>query len=151
MIDLSKFTTEELRKLADTLGLKPHHKASDETVINQIMQQPMSRIEAAINGKVEKPVVVASVNTKEQVLESIKKFTEKEGFSASFNDKDNTWHFKCRGAEDSGNLSIPLKVIVTKADMVSKGAKRLLAHDPTNFDPGNSQGKNAYTNNVLRV
>lgn len=150
MIDLSTFTKEELLNLAEKLNIKPHHKANEETIIKQIMQQPMARIEGAINGKIEKVAVVSYTNTKEQVLEAIKKFTDKDGFEHRFAD-DNTWHFKYKGAEDSGTMSMPLKTIVMKAESVSRGAKRLLAHDASMFEPGNQTGSKAYTNNVLRV
>lgn len=123
--ELATKSLEELRDIAAKLNVKVHHLAKEDTIINQIMQQPVAFVSDAMQHPAQKPVAPVHNNTPEAVLTAIKHFVEKEGFEAKF-PSDGTWVFRYKGAEDSGNLSIPMRVIVQKAEMVSRGKRSLL-------------------------
>ena len=119
-------TEQEIRDIAEKLNIKAHHKAKPETIVNQILQQGQAYVADAMKHPAERSnPVISYVNTPDDVRNAIKHIASKDGFECRFLD-DNTWHFRCKGAEDSGNLSIPLRVIVTKAEMVSRGKRSLL-------------------------
>jgi hypothetical protein len=129
-------TIEELRGIAQQLNIKPHHKAKPETLIYQIMQQPQSALNAAMPAegaendpmqhKAAQPVAPVVANTEDSIREAIEAYTKKDGFVATF-PGDGTWIFKFQGAEDSGNMSIPLRVIKQRAAIVARGASRLMS------------------------
>lgn len=110
---------EELRTLAAKHGIKVHHKAKAETIAKLL-------VESVTTPKVpehpaQKTTIPMVINTEADVLELIKPFLAKEGFKATF--KDDTWHFTCKGSEDSGHMSVPLRTIRMKAETVSRGAR----------------------------
>lgn len=122
--ELAGKSREELVAIASTLNIKTHHKALPETIIKQIMQQPVSYIDAAtdpMKHPAERPIAAPILNTPDQVREAIKRFAEKDGFEFRFLDNDTTWQFKCRGAEDSGHMSTALRLIAQRAEIVSRG------------------------------
>jgi len=119
--ELAGKSREELVVIAATLNIKPHHKALPETIINQIMQQPVAFVADAMKHPAERAAPPpAKINTPDEVRDAIKN-SVKDGFEARFLDDDQTWHFRCKGAEDSGHMSTPLRTIVQKAQIVSRG------------------------------
>lgn len=115
---------EQARDLAKKMGLRVHHKSSMPTIIKQIMEAQKVPITKPMEHKAEKAVTPEITNTEEQVLEAIKPYLTVDGFTAQFL-PDNTWVFKRGKAEDSGNMSIPLRVIRMKAENVSRGTRQL--------------------------
>lgn len=77
------------------------------------------------------PTWSKQATTEEQVREAAKRYIEKEGFVANFKTDPETgartWHFKYKGAEEAGNMDIPLRVIVMKAEGVARGARGIKA------------------------
>jgi len=132
---LSGKTPEELRVIAKKLNMKPHHNAKPETIIRQILQQPQAYVRDAMQHVATTPVAPTHDNSPEIVLEAIKQYSDKEGFTAEFPD-DGTWIFKCRGSEESGNLAIPLRIIKQKALFVAKGRRALMSLGKDNTYPG---------------
>lgn len=126
-VDLTGKSLEEIRAIAVDLGIKPHHKASAQTICKQIMQQPKANAKEAIQRMdhvAAMPAAAPIQNSQDDVLQAIKAFLAKPGFEAKFPD-DSTWFFSCRGAEESGHLSVPLRVIKSKAEQVSHGRRQL--------------------------
>lgn len=117
--DLSPRT--QITELADKLGVErdPSWTPEQTAVAVHDATQPKPTIAAA---QVE-PAPAPIVNTPDDVLRAIAAIMAKhKGFEAIF--EGDTWTFRCRGAEDSGNLAIPLRVIAMKAGSVAKGARR---------------------------
>ncbi len=143
--DLTGKSLEELRTIAKQLNINPHHNAKAETIAYQIMQQPQSALKAAMDPmehKAAQPQAPVIVNTVESIRAAISEFLKKEGFVADF-PGDDTWIFRYKGAEDSGNISIPLRVIKQRATIVARGAARLKSMGRDNTYPG------SYTDNIL--
>lgn len=55
----------------------------------------------------------------EEIKESASKHKSK-GLSVAFT--DDCWHVSCKGTEDSGHLSMDIKLIENKMNVVSRGA-----------------------------
>lgn len=126
---LSMMTETELRTIAQQLNIKAHPNAKPETIIYKILQQPQSAIAETLDPmehKAAQPVAPVVVNTAEIIMEAIKDYAKKDGFVATF-PNDGTWIFKYKGAEDSGNMSIPLRVIKQRAAIVARGASKLMS------------------------
>jgi hypothetical protein len=148
--NLKKMSPEQLREIAGKQGLKVHHKAKPETVIKQIMEAALTPQQAPVMHHVaEESIAPVDHNTPEEVEAAIAHIKARQpAFESKYDLRENTWHFACNGALECGNLDIPLRVIVTKANTISRGrlAPRGLTHE---FDSINAGGKNAYTNTVL--
>ena len=139
MIDfanLKKMPQDQLKLLARQQGVVFRGNPSVDTLVQKIIahvNDPTAQIQKKAR-EMQHPSQVAEKkeikwNTPEEIREAIKKQLDKDGFQALFTDE--TWHFKFRGAEDTGHLSVPLRVIKMKAENVSYGARAL----PTvNFD-----------------
>lgn len=114
---------QELLELARTQGLKVHHSCKPQTIAEAIINhvtQPVAQPQ--MKHPAEMPQAAPrKINTEEEVLAAIKPFM-KEGFDAKFYE-DGTWHFRYKGSEDSGHMSVPLRVIRMKAESVSHGAR----------------------------
>lgn len=111
----------ELKKVASTYNLPViHNERRDDllTRINAVIQ--MVTPETSVD--VRKPVFPSYVTAKEDLTPELDKLAEK-GLQYKFNDEDDTWHFRCKGAEDSGTMKQPMKVIIRKATEVSRGAR----------------------------
>lgn len=117
---------EDLRIIAGKLNIKPHHNAKAATIIGHILQQPKAYVRDAMEHIATTPIAPTHNNTSDMVMEAIKPYANKEGFEAEF-PQDGTWIFKYKGAEESGNLCIPLRLIKQKAEFVSRG-RRALRH-----------------------
>lgn len=135
----------ELRKVAEGMGIRAHANAKADTLIHKIMQQPRVAKATAVE-KLENPSQYEAAplvsNTQEEVLDALKKFTAKDGFKVSFLDDGKSWHFSYKGCEDSGSMFIPLRVIVMKAEVVSRGKRALMSM-------GNDGTYKGYADNIL--
>ena len=141
---------DELVQLAATQGLKVHYRAKDSTIRQAIIDHVAApKVAPELKHPAEAPVKTTFHNTPEEVdamLASIK--AKVPQFTAEYDLKKNTWWFKCKGAEDCGNLDIPMRVIAMKARTVSRGRIALLGMND-HFDKTTATGKSAYTNTVL--
>lgn len=119
--ELQTKSLEELKDIAQKLKVKVHHKAKEESIINQILQQPVAyqtdAMQHVSQQQAPEPLVI---HTEEQVRNAIKKQLQNEDFQAIFK-PDNTWTFKYNGREDSGHMSTSLRVIQIKAESVARG------------------------------
>lgn len=143
---------KELMQLAVSQGLSPHHRCAPETIAKMIMDNMVNPVPTVKHQEETSKIIDVKkepkLNTEDEIRIACKKYFDKQGFVAEFTDE--TWHFKCRGAEDSGHLTVPLRVIVMKAEMVSYGRRSPMGL--TDFDSlANATGKNAYTNTVLNA
>lgn len=112
---------EELRVIADKMGIQYHHKTGEAKLATLIHEASQPKIPPHVSQRPVESEVVK--NTPEQVREAIKGIiANKPEFEVSFT--EDTWTFRFKGAEDSGNLSIPLRVIKIKAETVSRGANK---------------------------
>jgi hypothetical protein len=122
-MNLSDKSLTELRNIATRMNIKWHHRAKAETLINAITKarpvnpQPMHH-------KAETPVQPTITNTEDDIRQVMQPFLAKEGFLLNF-PGDGTWIIQYKGAEESGNCSIPLRVIRNKAENVSRGRRVL--------------------------
>ena len=144
---LKMMSREQLVDTAKQQGLKVHGKAKPETIINQIMANMVPPTQTDKAEPKAKPAPVVDHNTEEDVLKAVQKLVDR-GLEVKF-PGDGTWHFKCRGAEDSGNLSIPLRVIVMKAGTVAQGARRIRTQSDRDFDAIPTNPQSRYTSTVL--
>ena len=140
---LSGKSLEELKVIATKLNIKPHHNAKEATIIKHILQQPKAYVRDAMEHVATTPAAPVHNNTPDMVMETIKPYADKEGFEVTFPD-DGTWIFKYKGAEESGNLAIPLRLIKQKAEFVARG-RRAIRH-MQGFEGGRT-GK--YTDTVI--
>lgn len=125
---LKEKTLEELFAICEELGIKAHHASKEASLIKKIEAQQGHRVEDAVSKaddlkhKAEQPVV-SEANTQEAVENIIEPFIDR-GLKAKFLD-DGTWMFRCNGAEDSGSMTMPLRLIRNKAEQVSRGRRAL--------------------------
>jgi len=148
--NLNKMTREQLLKLAGTQGIKIHPRAKEETIIKHIIENSVTpQTKPQMQHEAQKPQAPVDHNTPEDVEAAIAKIKERAPqFESSYNTQDNTWHFRCKGAEECGNLDIPLRVIVMKANTISRGRLVPMGLNQ-HFDQLPVSGKNGYTNTVL--
>lgn len=116
---------KELRILAAKYGIRTHHKFTADKlaklIVEHITAKPVQT--ESMKHMAEAPKAPSLVHTEEEVLDVIKAYAAKEGFQVKF-PGDDTWIFKCRGAEESGHMSCLLRIIKMKAESVSKGARK---------------------------
>lgn len=139
-------TKEQLHEYLDKRGIEYDGRWSEEklmAIVAQYEETFAAKKKVALESSIpESPTASEQVKkniptwakhscTEEQVREAAAAFINKEGFVAIFaTDPETgarTWHFKYKGAEDCGNMDVPLKVIVTKAESVSRGARGIKA------------------------
>lgn len=151
--ELKSRPLNELKELALKLGIVMDGRSSAEKFALAIVEhQSKQGFEKPQQPKAQeqKPMVKHS-NTKEQVMEALNPLlAKKPEFQALFPTND-TWHFKYKGAEESGNLNIPLKIILRQAEMVARGARRPLAMNQHFSDLNAVNPHSLYTNNVLNA
>ena len=114
----------DLRTLAAQYGIKTHHKAKAETIAKAIVEHVTPKPQAETlkhPAELAKPALV--IHTEEQVREACAAYFRIDGFVAKF-PGDDTWYFARKGAEESGHMSSPLRVIKMKAESISKGARK---------------------------
>lgn len=148
--NLKTMTREQLRDLAIKQGLSPHHKAKSETIIKIIMEAALTPQKLPeMQHVAEKPVAPVDRNTPEEIETAIAKIRERQPkLETRYDAEENTWHFRCLGAEECGNMDIPLRVIVSRASIISRG--RLVMRGMTeHFDRTMSAPNSAYTDVVL--
>lgn len=127
---------KDLRHLAAQYGIKTGPRSKAETIAKLIVEHITAKPQQAMQHPAEHAKEPLRINTEEEVRDVIKHFTAKESFQVQF-PGDNTWIFKCRGSEESGHMSVPLRVIRSKAESVSRGAlnPRGLKDNPINPTP----------------
>ena len=115
---------KDLRLLAAQYGIKVHGKSGVEKIAKAIIEHITTKPSEALQHSAEKPTSSPLIiNTEESVLEAIAPYARLEGFVAKF-PGDDTWYFSRKGCEESGHMSVPLRVIKMKAETVSKGARK---------------------------
>lgn len=146
---LKEMTPEALRELALKQGLTPHWKAKPETIIKQIVDHVTMAKPQEMQHVAETPKSPVFHNTPEEVEAMLAEIKARvPAFESKYDLTENTWHFRCKGAEECGNLDIPMRVIKMKAQTISRGKLTLMGLND-HFDKGNAGGNSAYTNNVL--
>jgi len=114
----------DLRLLAAQYGIKTHHKAKVETIAKAIIEHITPKPVETLKHPAEQPSTQPiNIHTEAEVLAAIAPYTKLDGFVAKF-PGDDTWYFSRKGAEESGHMSCPLRVIRMKAETVSKGARK---------------------------
>lgn len=145
---LKDLSQPELRKLAVEQGLSPHWKAKSETIIQMIMNsvtaQPVQTIEKP---RVEKEVFNNTPQQVEAAIAHIK--AKKPEFMSEYNQEDNTVHFRYKGAEECLNLAQPIKIILARAMITSRGRIALLSLNEHFEKVVSNNPNNTYTSNVL--
>lgn len=139
--ELKALPKEELVRIAAIYNVPASIEAESDLIAKAIIEkltqpEPMRHV-------AEKPTSPVHNNTPDQVREAIAPYIAKEGFNAEFSEQENTWTFTCKGASDSGNLSIPLRVIKQRAESVSRGRRA-----PMSFGKDGTYGT-SYADNIL--
>lgn len=119
--DLTLKSREELELICKKLNIRFHPNAKDETLREKINAQPVAYQDTAMQHVSQRPVEAVHSNTPAQIEDAIRVYAAKDGFTASFDEEENTWHFKYKGREECGNMNIPLRIIKMKAENVAKG------------------------------
>lgn len=119
--ELKSRDVKDLRLLAGQYGIRVGGRAKAETIAKLIVEFVANKPKDALKHVAEAQKAPMHINTEDEVRIVLKTVLEKPGFTVQFLE-DNTWIFKCRGAEESGHMSVPLRVIRSKAEGVSRGA-----------------------------
>lgn len=123
--NLKLLKLEQLRELAVKQGVTFHHNAKEDLLIRLILEAANAQPDALKHPAANAPKEEMRLNTEEEIREACKRYFEKPGFEAMFRD-DDTWHFRYKGAEDSGHMSVKLRVIRMKAETVAGGARKMV-------------------------
>lgn len=142
---MSSMTKEQMKEYLDKRGIEYDGRSSEEKLMalclehqelfaaKQKVAMEAIKVESespTASEQIKKgvPVFKQHTNTEEDVRNAIAKYLAKDGFVAIFRTDEEsgaqTWHFKYSGKEDCGNMQIPLRVIVERAEMVARGAIR---------------------------
>jgi hypothetical protein len=125
--ELKSRDVKDLRVLAAQYGIKTGPRSKAESIAKLIFEfvanKPKEQVES-LKHPAEINKLPEVIHTQEEVEEVIKAFASKDGFEAKYL-PDNTWIFKYKGAEESGHMSCPLRVIRMKAESVSHGARKV--------------------------
>lgn len=140
---LDELSLDELKTLASMLKVNYHPNSKEDSLIKKIeAQQPhvVRDTIAKMKAKAEKQSVVHSQEPND-IIAAVRQYIDK-GLEVTFNDIDDTWTFKCRGAEECGTIHQEMRRIIRCAENVSRGARvpRAIAR---------SVGDPSYTGNVL--
>lgn len=122
---LKEMPIDDLKQLAVKEGVTFHHRISKPETLAKLIIEHVTQPQKAPEMKhpAEQPTKAAPVlNTEDEVREACERYFAKDGFRAEF--EDDTWRFRYKGAEDSGHMTVPLRVIKMKAMSVAQGAKR---------------------------
>lgn len=149
---LKTMDASQLREIAGKQGLHVHHKAKNETVIKQIMESALlpKSPTPEMQHMAAQPAKPVYNHTEEDIEALIAPIKARIPQFEAIYPNDGTWIFRCKGAEESGNMSIPPRVIKMKAENVSRGRLILMGLNE-HFDKTTASGNNAYTNSVLSV
>lgn len=120
--NLAERPIEELREMAAKLNLQMHHKCGPAKLAEAITAKLMDKPIDTMKHTAEQPAPVVHSNTQEDVSAALQPYVAK-GMVLTF-PGDGTMIMKCKGAEESVNLSIPLRVIKMKAGSVVQGARK---------------------------
>lgn len=122
MDELEGKTLDEIRAIADKLNIKYHHRALADTIAAQIRQQGVAAVDDAMKHPAQKDVVKpVKFNTQEEILEAIDVFVKK-GVQITFDEDEKTCTMRYKGREECVNMSVPLRILKTKAENVARGA-----------------------------
>lgn len=123
--ELASRPLADLRTLAAQYGIPTHHRAKAETVARLIMEKVSQppKVERTLEQAPQPVKSIPVMHTEDDVRKAIAAFTGKDGFIAQFL-PDGTWFFAYRGAEESGHMSVPLRVIRMKAESIAKGSRK---------------------------
>jgi hypothetical protein len=113
---------EQLRQIAQGLGIKVHHKHTAETLKAKINQQQGHLVADVMKHRAEISLEPSNINSQEDIEKVVKPFM-KEGFTLKFL-PDDTWYMAYKGREESGHMSAALRIIAQKASNVAAGAIR---------------------------
>lgn len=149
---LASLKLPELQKLAMQNNITVHHRTG-ETKLRQLiadklfadsMQKPK---EAAVQH--EPKIQAVHFNTREDVQKIVDRIqATKPSFLAEFSDEDPTVKFTYRGAMDTCNMSLPIRLIQMCATGVARGAYVLETKNEY-FDPLPTNNQSQYTAKVL--
>lgn len=150
--NLQAMTREQLVDLASKQGLRVHHKAKPETIIKQLLDQLatvqtdqiIQHIKGKENSRPPKPVHQHTPDQVEMAITHIKQ--NKPAFTSKYD--GDVFHFRCLGAEESGNINQSMNMLVQIASSVARG-RRALVTPNQRFDDLGAAGDNAYTNVVI--
>lgn len=160
--NLKKMTPEQLAEVAGKCGVKFHPRAKAATIIKKIAENKDEIIRQIMESTLtsHKPKVELSdprlatkkepvFSTEEQVEQAIAHVKAKQPkFQTVYNHDEKTVTFQCLGAEECHNLSVPLRFLVKKAEIVARGRIALMGLND-HFDKTAATGLSAYTNTVL--
>lgn len=143
-MNLKDKSLNDLRVIADGLGIPIQNAAKEASLIAQIenkLASPTPAPQNEVNPQTGVEITPEK-NTEKDVREALTTLVkQKPEFEMEF-PKDGTWVFRCKGAEESGNLNIPLRVIKNRAAIVARGALRLRAL-------GRDKRDGSYAGNIL--
>jgi hypothetical protein len=111
----------ELQSYLDVRGVPYDKRWSVERLQGTIAEYEMNNNKQPATAPEIKPVSQPLFNTPAEVETAIDRFLKVDGFEARITEQE--WHFRCKGAEEAGNMSVPLRVIVNKAESVSRGRR----------------------------
>ena len=151
---LSKLPREELIDIARKQGLNPHHATKDSTIVKMIVES-IGNNNATVHNAAEyidprlqsKEAVYNTIDAVEGAIASIK--VRSKDFIVVYDEEDKCVTFKCRGAEECHNMSVPLHWLSRRAALVARGRLALTSVNHLGFDNMPVGGNNAYTNTVL--
>lgn len=139
---MSSMNKEQMKEYLDKRGIEYDGRSSEEKLMALCLEHQelfAAKQKVAIKAITESPTASEQIkkgvpvfkqhtNTEEDVRKAAAKYLDREGFVAIFRTDEesgaSTWHFKFNGKEDCGNMQIPLRVIVERAEMVARGAIR---------------------------
>lgn len=149
--NMKKMSREELVKFADTQGVQVHWKAKPETIIKQVMDKVSTPPKPVVKEEAKSTAPKEAVfNTRDQVEAALAHIKEKQpAFETIYSDEDKVVTFRCKGAENCMNMSVPLQWMVKQAQLVSRGRLVPMGLNEHFESLNSASGKNAYTNTVL--
>jgi len=150
--NLLKMSRDELVKFADTQGVQVHWNAKPETIIKQILDHlahPPKKEAEPVDPRLVAPKE-AVFNTPEELEKALAQIKQRvPAFETKYDAEEKTVHFKCKGAEECHNLSVPLHWLVKRAQLVSRGRLVPMGLNEHFESLNSASGKNSYTNTVL--
>ena len=146
--NLEAMDAKDLHVLAREQGLTLHHALGKDKVIKAIIEYATTPVATpTIDHPLIKPAAPVHHNTEEDVEAKLVQLKANNPNFKTIYRPDNTWHFQWLDnagrvrREESGNLAIPLRIILQKAANIAQGPLQLKALTNPN-QPG-------YTNSVL--
>jgi len=123
---LKSLELPELKQVAAKHGIKLHHKAGAEKVLQAIIDHVSNAQPVKTKADEQQPVKVkpvAKLLNQSDVEQALAKQLEREAFKIVFHG-DDTFTISCNGAEESLHMTSPVVVIKRRAESVARGAFR---------------------------